>query len=111
MYPASFMPVLVMASAAPRTSAAVTLHAKWFQLFQPTGGVCAREDCARALEVEKNSKARVAARIRMLVLRPRRTVLTACADCRDAATFIAFLRRSCRATSRGIARRAGAQAT
>src|ERR1700678_3813891 len=35
------MPLPAMASAAPRTSAAVTLQAKWFQLFQPIGGVAA----------------------------------------------------------------------
>jgi hypothetical protein len=31
-----------IASAAARTSASVTLWAKWFQLFQPMGGVLAR---------------------------------------------------------------------
>src|ERR1700744_2466792 len=41
MYPASRIPLATMASAADRTSASVTLSAKWFQLFQPIGGVAA----------------------------------------------------------------------
>src|SRR4051812_34103640 len=36
------MPLVAMASAIARTSAAVILPAKWFQLFQPIGGVMAR---------------------------------------------------------------------
>src|SRR5260370_19696411 len=63
MYPASFMPFLAMASAAPRTSAAVTLQAKWFQLFHPMGGVDASEDCARA-EIFMESTTNKAATIR-----------------------------------------------
>src|ERR1035437_3614250 len=39
MYPASFMPVDTIWSAAPRTSLSVTLPAKKFQLCQPMGGV------------------------------------------------------------------------
>src|SRR6266702_4467553 len=35
------MPVLTSMSAADRTSASVTRSAKWFQLFQPIGGVAA----------------------------------------------------------------------
>src|SRR5580704_6916448 len=41
MYPASRIPVLTIMSAAERTSASVTCSAKWFQLFQPIGGVAA----------------------------------------------------------------------
>src|SRR5260370_38277731 len=63
MYPASFMPFLAMASAPPRTSAAVTLQAKWFQLFHPMGGVDASEDCARA-EIFMESTTNKAATIR-----------------------------------------------
>src|ERR1700744_4753814 len=36
------MPLATMASAMARTSAAVIFPAKWFQLFQPIGGVAAR---------------------------------------------------------------------
>src|SRR6187402_84918 len=36
------MPLATMASAMARTSAAVILPAKWFQLFQPMGGVVAK---------------------------------------------------------------------
>src|SRR5881227_510145 len=35
------MPFDAMASAAARTTASLTLQAKWFQLFQPMGGVSA----------------------------------------------------------------------
>src|SRR5947208_1986891 len=35
------MPFEAMASAAARTTASLTLQAKWFQLFQPMGGVSA----------------------------------------------------------------------
>src|SRR5271163_80680 len=41
------MPLETRMSAVARTSASVTLVAKWFQLFQPMGGVAAsRVDCA-----------------------------------------------------------------
>ena len=40
--PASRIPLATIASAAARTSESVTLSEKWFQLFQPMGGVEAK---------------------------------------------------------------------
>src|SRR5271157_3448696 len=43
------MPLATMASADSRITLSLTLHAKWFQLFQPIGGVRARPvSCADA---------------------------------------------------------------
>src|SRR6187549_850181 len=53
MYPASFMPLVTMASAVSRIICSLTLHANLFQLFQPICGVLARPSnfCACATPV------------------------------------------------------------
>src|ERR1700730_7632688 len=49
-YPASFIPVLTIASVISRISLSLTSHPNLFQLFQPIGGVAAiLVDCASAV--------------------------------------------------------------